>query len=292
MHSVSPIGTAPARKICLIRGSGVEQHEVDSVFHSMRARQIEAVELKRDAKAEMVAQLLRNTDLILTLGGDGTFLAGARVAAPRDIPILGVNHGHLGFLTEIEAEEMETGLSRYLDGAYRIEERTMLQVTVVRKGQRTVYEIGLNEVVVDHSGEARILRLEIDVAGHRVGVIDADGAIVATASGSTAYALASGGPILEPTLEDLVLVPMSPFALTVRPIVFAPGKEISLTVVRGPAEMRVDGQGRGHEVAIGDVVSCGSHAKRLKVVRFSPPESFYLRLADKLGWGRPLVPKK
>jgi len=279
-------------KICLIRGSGVEQNEVDSVFHSMKARQIEAVELKREAKAEVVAQVLRETDLLLTLGGDGTFLAGARVAAPRDIPILGVNHGHLGFLTEIEAEEMQSGLSRYLDGAYRIEARTMLEVTLARKGQRMVHEIGLNEVVVDHSGEARILRLEIDVGGQRVGVIDADGAIVATASGSTAYALASGGPILEPSLEDLVLVPMSPFALTVRPIVFAPGKEISLTVVRGPAEMRVDGQGRGHEVAIGDVVSCGSHAKRLKVVRFSPPESFYLRLADKLGWGRPLVPKK
>jgi len=279
-------------KICLIRGSGVEQNEVDSVFHSMKARQIEAVELKREAKAEVVAQVLRETDLLLTLGGDGTFLAGARVAAPRDIPILGVNHGHLGFLTEIEAEEIQTGLSRYVDGEYRIEARTMLEVTLARKGQRMVHEIGLNEVVVDHSGEARILRLEIDVGGQRVGVIDADGAIVATASGSTAYALASGGPILEPSLEDLVLVPMSPFALTVRPIVFAPGKEISLTVVRGPAEMRVDGQGRGHEVAIGDVVSCGSHAKRLKVVRFSPPESFYLRLADKLGWGRPLVPKK
>ena len=279
-------------KICLIRGSGVEQNEVDSVFHSMKARQIEAVELKREAKAEVVAQVLRETDLLLTLGGDGTFLAGARVAAPRDIPILGVNHGHLGFLTEIEAEEIQTGLSRHVDGEYRIEARTMLEVTLARKGQRMVHEIGLNEVVVDHSGEARILRLEIDVGGQRVGVIDADGAIVATASGSTAYALASGGPILEPSLEDLVLVPMSPFALTVRPIVFAPGKEISLTVVRGPAEMRVDGQGRGHEVAIGDVVSCGSHAKRLKVVRFSPPESFYLRLADKLGWGRPLVPKK
>ena len=279
-------------KICLIRGSGVEQNEVDSAFHSMKARQIEAVELKREAKAEVVAQVLRETDLLLTLGGDGTFLAGARVAAPRDIPILGVNHGHLGFLTEIEAEEIQTGLSRHVDGEYRIEARTMLEVTLARKGQRMVHEIGLNEVVVDHSGEARILRLEIDVGGQRVGVIDADGAIVATASGSTAYALASGGPILEPSLEDLVLVPMSPFALTVRPIVFAPGKEISLTVVRGPAEMRVDGQGRGHEVAIGDVVSCGSHAKRLKVVRFSPPESFYLRLADKLGWGRPLVPKK
>jgi NAD+ kinase len=155
-----------------------------------------------------------------------------------------------------------------------------------------VQEIGLNEVVVDHSGEARILRLEIDVGGQRVGVIDADGAIVATASGSTAYALASGGPILEPTLQDLVLVPMSPFALTVRPIVFAPGLDISLSVVRGPAEMRVDGVRRGREVAIGDIVRCGSHAKRLKVVRFSPPETFYQRLADKLGWGRPLVPKK
>jgi len=278
-------------RICLIRGSGVEQEEVDSVFHAMRARQVDAVELRRDAKAGTVADLLKATDVILTLGGDGTFLAGARVAAPRDIPVLGVNHGHLGFLTEIEAHEMSMGLSRFFDGSYRIEERTMLQVTLSRKGRSMVQEIGLNEVVVDHSGETHILRLEIDVGGQRVGVIDADGAIVATASGSTAYALASGGPILEPTLQDLLLVPMSPFALTVRPIVFAPGQEISLTVVRGPGEMRVDGQGRGQEVAIGDVVSCGSHAKRLKVIRFSPPESFYRRLSEKLGWGRPLVPK-
>src|SRR5207237_7291321 len=226
------------------------------------------------------------------VGGDGARRAGRRVGAPRGVPVPAVHHGHLAFLTEIEAEEVQTGLSRYVDGEYRIEARTMLEVTLARKGRTLAQEIGLNEVVVDHSGEARILRLEIDVGGQRVGVIDADGAIVATASGSTAYALASGGPILEPTLEDLVLVPMSPFALTVRPIVFAPGQDISLSVVRGPAEMRVDGQGRGHEIGIGDVVSCGSHAKRLKVVRFSPPESFYVRLADKLGWGRPLVPKK
>jgi len=279
-------------KVCLIRGSGVEQHEVDDVFHAMEARQVEGVELKRDADAATTAELLKGTDLILTLGGDGTFLAGARVAAPREISILGVNHGHLGFLTEIEAEHMQVGLHRFLDGSYRIEERTMLQVTLARKGHTMVQEIGLNEVVVDHAGESRILRMEIDVGGQRVGVIDADGAIVATASGSTAYALASGGPILEPTLEDLLLVPMSPFALTVRPIVFAPGQDISLSVLRGPGEMRVDGQGRGHEVSVGDVVRCGSHTKRLKVVRFSPPESFYQRLGEKLGWGRPLVPKK
>src|SRR2546427_839370 len=279
-------------KVCLIRGSGVEHDEVDDVFRAMKARHVDAVELKRDAEVEKTNDLLQGTDLILTLGGDGTFLAGARLAAPREIPILGVNHGHLGFLTEIEAEDMEVGLSRFLDRSYRIEERTMLQVTLARQGQTLVREIGLNEVVVDHTGESRILRLEIDVGGQRVGVIDADGAIVATASGSTAYALASGGPILEPTLEDLLLVPMSPFALTVRPIVFAPGQDVSLSVVRGPGEMRVDGQGRGHQVAIGDVIRCGSHAKRLKVIRFSPPETFYRRLGDKLGWGRPLVPKK
>ena len=120
---------------------------------------------------------------------------------------------------------------------------------------------------------------------------DVDGIMVATATGSTAYALASGGPILEPTLRDLVLVPMNPFALTVRPIVFPPGQDITLSVLRGPAEMRIDGR-RGRAVASGDTVRCGSHPRRLKVVRFSPPEEFYRRLGDKLGWGRPLVPKK
>src|SRR5207244_6574289 len=152
--------------------------------------------------------------------------------------------------------------------------------------------IGLNEAVINRAGEARMLRVEIDVGGQPVGVIDADGVMVATATGSTAYALASGGPILEPTLRDLVLVPLNPFALTVRPIVFPPGQDISLKVVRGPAEMRVDGGRQGVAVATGDVIRCGSHEKRLKVVRFSPPESFYQRLGDELGWGRPLVPNK
>lgn len=167
----------------------------------------------------------------------------------------------------------------------------MLQVTLSRDGRSLARSIGLNEVVVDHSGEARILRLEIDVAGQAVGVIDADGVIVATATGSTAYALASGGPILEPSLRDLVLVPMSPFALTVRPIVFPPGQDLTIKVVRGPADMRIDSGRRGRIVASGDVVRCASYPRRLKVVRFGPQETFYTRLADKLGWGRPLVPK-
>ncbi|HVH63518.1 MAG TPA: NAD(+)/NADH kinase [Candidatus Dormibacteraeota bacterium] len=278
-------------KICILRGQGVDQAVVDDALQSIGPSGHLCVEVQREDPSEVTSGHLSNTDLLVTLGGDGTFLAGARLAAPRGIPVLGVNHGRLGFLTEIDAGQMNEGIKRYLEGDYRIEERTMLQVTLIRGGQNISEAIGLNEVVVDHSGEARILRLEIDVGGQRVGVIDADGAIVATASGSTAYALASGGPILEPTLSDLLLVPLSPFALTVRPIVFPPGQDINLKVLRGPAEMTVDGARRSTTVEPGDQVRCGSHPQRLKVVRFGPAETFYQRLADKLGWGRPLVPK-
>src|SRR6202023_1682675 len=181
-------------------------------------------------------------------------------------------------------------LTRFLEGAYRVEERTILQMTLRRAAKNVVRAIGLNEVVVQRSGEARMLRVEIDVGGQAVGVIDADGVMVATATGSTAYALASGGPILEPTLRDLVLVPINPFALTVRPIVFPPGQDISLSVLRGPADLRIDGGRRSRGIQAGDTLRCGSYPRRLKVVRFSPPDSFYRRLAEKLGWGRPLVP--
>ncbi|MEO8745664.1 MAG: NAD(+)/NADH kinase [Candidatus Dormiibacterota bacterium] len=278
--------------VCILRGPRAEQDVVDGAIAVLKARGVEGWEADRDGPATGLTSRLKDTGLVVTLGGDGTFLAGARLAAPRGIPILGVNLGRLGFLTELEADQLGAGLVRFLDGGHRIEERTVLQV-VLSRGTRTVTRaIGLNEVVVDHSGDARMLRVEIDVGGQAVGVIDADGVMVATATGSTAYALASGGPILEPTLRDLVLVPMNPFALTVRPIVFPPGQDITLAVIRGPGEMRIDGGRRGRAVETGDRVRCGSHPRRLKVIRFSPPESFYKRLGEKLGWGRPLVPNK
>ena len=278
--------------ICILRGPRAEQSVVDGAVALLKARGVEAWEAERDDSESAISARMKGTALVITLGGDGTFLAGARMAAPRGIPLLGVNLGRLGFLTELDADQLDDGLTRFLDGKYRIEERTILKVILSRGGRTVARSIGLNEVVVDHAGESRMLRVEIDVGGQAVGVIDADGVMVATATGSTAYALASGGPILEPTLRDLVLVPMNPFALTVRPIVFPPGQSITLSVVRGPAEMRIDGGRRGRAIATGDTVRCGSHPRRLKVVRFGPAEEFYRRLGDKLGWGRPLVPMK
>jgi NAD+ kinase len=279
-------------KVCILHGPNAEKSVVERAFTALKAHGAEAWEGDRDGPVTAVASRLKDTGLVITLGGDGTFLAGARLAAPRGIPLLGVNLGRLGFLTEIDADELEKGLERFFKDDYRIEERNVLQGTLTRDGKNIASAIGLNEAVINRAGEARMLRVEIDVGGQPVGVIDADGVMVATATGSTAYALASGGPILEPTLRDLVLVPLNPFALTVRPIVFPPGQDISLSVLRGPAELRVDGGRRGRMVQAGDTLRCGSHPSPLKVVRFSPPESFYRRLAEKLGWGRPLVPMK
>jgi NAD+ kinase len=290
--STSRRPAATALKVCILHASHADRAAVDATVKTLRARKVGWWEADRDSPESAVVADLKDTTLMVTLGGDGTFLAGARLAAPRGIPILGVNLGRLGFLTEIEADQIAEGLTRFFKGAYRIEERTILQVTLLRGLKNIVRAIGLNEVVVNRAGDARMLRVEIDVAGQAVGVIDADGVMVATATGSTAYALASGGPILEPTLRDLVIVPMNPFALTVRPIVFPPGQDITIDIVRGPAEMRVDGARKSSAVETGDTLRCGSHPRRLKVVRFSPPEAFYRRLGDKLGWGRPLVPMK
>jgi NAD+ kinase len=278
--------------VCILYGPGAERAVVDATVRALEDRKVDFWEADRDGPESALTARLKETTLVVTLGGDGTFLSGARLAAPRGIPLLGVNLGRLGFLTELEAGQVEDGLVRFLEGDYRVEKRTILQVTLRRGTKNLARAIGLNEVVVNRVGDARMLRVEIDVGGQAVGVIDADGIMVATATGSTAYALASGGPILEPTLRDLVVVPMNPFALTVRPIVFPPGQDISLAIVRGPAEMRVDGARRGRAVETGDTLRCGSHPRRLKVVRFSPPETFYRRLGEKLGWGRPLVPMK
>ncbi|MDQ6772951.1 MAG: NAD(+)/NADH kinase [Candidatus Dormibacteraeota bacterium] len=246
-------------------------------------------ELPRHAEPPELGAQLGRTRLLVTLGGDGTLLFGARVAAPRRVPLLGVNLGRLGFLTELDLDALADGLHRFLEGDYALEERTLVQVEARRGGHRVQRELGLNEAVVQRGADAGLVRLRILADGEEVGVIDADGALVATATGSTAYALAAGGPILEPTVGDLVLVPMAPFALTVRPIVFPPRRALTLEVTRSAALVSVDG-GRTTRLESGDEVRIAAYGRRLRMVRFGSERRFYTLIRQKLGWGLPLVP--
>ncbi len=231
----------------------------------------------------------KGTSLLVTLGGDGTLLSAAGVAARHDVPILGVTLGRLGFLTELEVEDLCTGLRRFLEGDYRTDLRTLLEVVVHRDGRRVRRGVGLNEFVLQRAAEDGLLRLRLLVDSQEIGQIDTDGVIVATATGSTAYALAAGGPILEPTIEDMVLVPMAPFALTVRPFVLSPRQGITLEIPRSTAVGSVDG-GPVWRLRAGDQVRVGGFERRLRMVRFTPPERFFALLRQKLGWGLPLVP--
>jgi len=233
--------------------------------------------------------LPRATRLLVTLGGDGTLLSAARIAAERDVPVLGVNLGRLGFLTELDVDGLCRGLERYLDGDYRVDERTLIEVMVERDGRRARRALGLNELVLQRAPEDGMVRLRLMVDGQEIGQIDADGVIVATATGSTAYALAAGGPILEPTLGGLVLVPMSPFALTVRPIVLPPRRGVTVELPRSAAVASVDG-GPVWRLRPGDGVRVAGFERPLRMVRFTPPERFFALLRQKLGWGLPLVP--
>lgn len=271
-------------KACIVHHPRVDP----SVAEAVLARAgVESWRQERDAP---VGARLGGTDLVLTLGGDGTFLHGARLALPHDIPVLGVNLGRLGMLTELEPAGLEGGIGRFLAGDYRLEQRTAISSELRRSGQVVESCIGLNETMVHRTPSLKLIRFGMWVDSQEIGTIDADGVLVATATGSTAYALALGGPILEPTLPDLVLVPMNPFALTVRPIVLNPGVHVAIRLAGNPASITTDGYLTWPGEA-GDELRISAHPKPLKAVRFRGPEEFYRRLRQKIGWGVPLVPR-
>ena len=256
----------------------------------LAAAGIDAWRTERHHPEKELSELFAATDLVLTLGGDGTFLHGARLALPHEIPVLGVNLGRLGMLTELEPADLESGIVRFVAGEYRIEERTAISSELHHSGRLVHSCLGLNETMVHRTPSLKLIRFGMWMDNQEIGTIDADGVLVATATGSTAYALALGGPILEPTLPDLVVVPMNPFALTVRPIVLNPGVHVRVKLAANPASVTTDGYitwsaGAGHELRV------AAYAKRLKVVRFRGPEEFYRLLRQKIGWGAPLVPR-
>jgi len=233
--------------------------------------------------------LPREVDLVVVMGGDGTLLSMAtRTAqAGRDTPILGVNFGSLGFLTETRIDELYTVLESVLDGTAAFDDRAMLAADAHRAGAPFDTRIVLNDVVFTKAALSRIIGLSVSVGAGLVTKVRADGLIVATATGSTAYNLAAGGPIVHPRADAIVLTPIAPHTLTNRPIVI-PGSEVIEVrpqVVTGLDDIYVtyDGQA-GYPLEQGDVVRIRKSERTLRLVK-APARSYFELLREKLKWG-------
>ncbi len=231
-------------------------------------------------------------DLLVTLGGDGTLLRGARLVAPHRAPVLGINLGHLGFLTAVAVTEVADAITRLYNGEYWIDERMTLEATVIRaSGEESETFLALNDAVIHKGGLARIVRLAVEIEPEHmeVGTYNADGIILATPTGSTAYSLSAGGPIVVPSVDCIVATPICPHSLGVRPIVLAADAVIAVKAV-GPADgliLSIDGQD-GAELHPGDrvVVRRGQHL--VKLVRFKD-ENFFSTMRQKLHWAVELI---
>ena len=223
--------------------------------------------------------------LIVVLGGDGTLLSAARSIGGREIPLFAVNLGGLGFLTAITVDELYPELERALRGEQRIGLRSMLECRVIR-GERSVssYE-ALNDVVLTKAALARVIDLEVHVDTHFIGRYKADGLIITTPTGSTAYSLAAGGPIIFPSVGALGITPICPHALTNRPVIVG-DKSVIQVIAKGldnPVYLTVDGQ-VGEPLEVNDRVVCRTSSKTLRLIR--PPKMlFFDVLREKLKWG-------
>lgn len=225
-------------------------------------------------------------DLAISLGGDGTLLRTARFLGGADVPILGVNLGRLGFLTSCGANEAGDGLRAALRGTHDVDRRMMLRgESICADASRGRSWRALNEFVMHKGGFARMLSVRVTVDGEMLGAYTADGIVVASPTGSTAYSLSAGGPLVTPAVDSIIVTPVSAHALAIRPIVLPATATVTLEAMDGPTEVlvTVDGQA-GAEFAQGDrlVISRDQHA--LGIVRF-PGNSFFERLRVKLGWG-------
>jgi NAD+ kinase len=230
---------------------------------------------------------------LLTLGGDGTLLRGARLAGPSGVPILGCNVGRLGFLTSIPLAELETAVERVASGEYEQDERLALDVRLQRSSQSPraddegegVAFFALNDAVVHKSGFARLVQLRVWADDDELGQYSADGIIISTATGSTAYSLSAGGPILVPSLDAIIATPICPHTMAVRPVVLPATARITVEIDTGAQDvvLTVDGQ-VGSRLHDGDRVIAQRAAHPVRLIRF-PGQTFFSVLRRKLRWG-------
>lgn len=233
------------------------------------------------------AELARHADLFIAVGGDGTMLHSARLASDRDVPLLGVNRGRLGFLADVKPDEMISSVDEVLAGQYERDSRLQLRASLARPDGSVEARDALNDVVLQRVETGRMVDFETRIASRYVNSHAGDGLIIATPTGSTAYALSCGGPIIEPQLDAVVVVPVCPHTLTDRPLVISAGEKIELRLLERAdtkAEITVDGHGMGG-IDPDDRLTITAAPTRITLIH-PPGYDYYAILRSKLFWGR------
>ena len=239
-----------------------------------------AVSVASATKSELPGQV----DAVIVLGGDGTLLSMARAVGDLGVPILGINLGGLGFLTATTLDELLPAMEALLAGDMAVEERMMLSARLLRTGQPVGDYVALNDVVITKSAMSRIIDLSVSVDGRHATAYRADGLIISTPTGSTAYNLSTGGPILFPTMDAVVLTPIAPHTLSNRPIVLPGGQRIDVTL-RGDQDVMLTMDGQvGVPLRERDTVEVGKAPARIRLLRFDQRD-FFSVLRTKLKWG-------
>jgi NAD+ kinase len=225
-------------------------------------------------------------DALITLGGDGTLLRGARIISPHAVPIMGINLGHLGFLTCCPADQLSNALMRFARRDYLAESRMALEARVLDvRGVERKQWIALNDVVLHKGGFARVVSLRVAANGEAIATYAADGVVLSTPTGSTAYSLSAGGPVVFPTLETILVTPVSAHTLAIRPVVLPPSVEVTLRADDASDELLVTIDGQvGTSFAPGETLSVRRAEGGVLIIRF-PGTSFFTTLRQKLGWG-------
>jgi NAD+ kinase len=239
----------------------------------------------RDEKPGVLASKLDGTRLLVSFGGDGTLLWTAQQAAVARVPVLGVNAGRLGFLTEVQMAELPSAIDRWGSGDFRVEDRPLLEAQVRPSGRRFM---ALNDAVVDKGMQFTLVRVEASIDGEPAGRFDADGAVVATTTGSTGYALSLGGPIVHPSLPCLIFLPLNPHSLFNRPLVLPQTARITLRLPDVSGVLVCDGQ-LSAELDSNDEVEIGASKTMVSLIRFGPERNFFTVLRQKIRWGIPLT---
>ncbi len=282
------------RKIAIIskKDDDSVKDSLDTVIKYLNNKKIQyfldknsSILLKNDSYSS-IEDIKNNCDIAFIIGGDGTLLRSAQELAKADIPICGINRGRLGFLVDISPNHIEENLNSILSDNYSVDERISLTGTVIRNGKEISKNISFNDVVVHSKDAVRMIEMDTTLNGENLYRVNADGLVVSTPTGSTAYSLSSGGPILEPTMDALVIVPICPHLLSNRPFVIDMNSTIEIKLSEKSdtnASVTFDGQ-INIPIQANDIIKISKGEVTLKLIQ-PPGINFLSILREKLGWG-------